>query len=509
MSLFDYRPGELSLLLNPTAPPDVYVPPPQSASHSKRYRDSSAAQHDRPSKKQKAPAASARSHAALAAARAAALQHRGRPQLEQDDGEGGAGAGDAGEGDEDDEQRPAADDADAEAELSDLSDVDDSGLYDDVDAATARQLRREKRLLEDERAESEPVSSSRRRLSSSQPPAADPRLPRTLFVGNVSVSCTRKALCRVFSEYGRIESCRFRSFAADNPKLSKKVAVIRRAFHPQRQTLNAYIVYEQEDSVTKALAANGSLLLEHRLRVDYADRSRQRHAEAASSPASRRSVFVGNLPFSASEEQLQSLFSSAGAVSDVRLVRDAQLSLGKGFGFVLYEDEQSVRRALAMKGVRLDGRELRVSRAMDEDRLRQLKEQRRREAQQQQQSLRGAARRVMGKEKHAQRRLQQQQRLSAPAASSPSLPAPPAAPRRRVVGAVSDPQQFVSQQRRLAKKQKVRKEERKQKRSLVRTKKPRRRDTQAAGDVKETATVKEKATVKQARAGSSSSRTAQ
>lgn len=83
----------------------------------------------------------------------------------------------------------------------------------------------------------------------------------TIFVGNVPVSMTKKALKKIFAAYGKIHSIRFRSVAFALPKRrkeDKKAAFLGKHFHPERTTCNAYIVYKDKDSAIKALAANNT-----------------------------------------------------------------------------------------------------------------------------------------------------------------------------------------------------------------------------------------------------------
>lgn len=72
------------------------------------------------------------------------------------------------------------------------------------------------------------------------------------------------------------------------------------------------------------------------------------------------SIFVGNLPYSASEEQLQHLFGAYGTVERVNLIMDRETGRLKGFGFV----EMSSGAQVAMSSLNqseLDGRTLTVN----------------------------------------------------------------------------------------------------------------------------------------------------
>ncbi|CAB4017920.1 RNA-binding 34 [Paramuricea clavata] len=80
------------------------------------------------------------------------------------------------------------------------------------------------------------------------------RLARTIFVGNLPLSMTRKDLKKFFKKYGEIESARLRSVAVPDLKTSKKVAAIKKSFNPNRDNMNGYVVFKDKQSVEKALA---------------------------------------------------------------------------------------------------------------------------------------------------------------------------------------------------------------------------------------------------------------
>lgn len=63
----------------------------------------------------------------------------------------------------------------------------------------------------------------------------------------------------------------------------------------------------------------------------------------------------------AEEEELWQLFEPCGKISSVRLIRDAITGIGKGFGYINFEDSDAVELALQMESPTLKGRVLRVS----------------------------------------------------------------------------------------------------------------------------------------------------
>ncbi len=59
-------------------------------------------------------------------------------------------------------------------------------------------------------------------------------------------------------------------------------------------------------------------------------------------------LYVGNLPFSASEEDLKKFFSEAGGVQSVKIVIDAYSGRPRGFGFVEMASEEDAQKAISL-----------------------------------------------------------------------------------------------------------------------------------------------------------------
>jgi cold-inducible RNA-binding protein len=73
-------------------------------------------------------------------------------------------------------------------------------------------------------------------------------------------------------------------------------------------------------------------------------------------------LYVGNLPYSATEAELTTLFSKAGAVKSVTLITDRETGRSKGFGFVEMENEADAQKAISMlNGTQLGNRSLTVN----------------------------------------------------------------------------------------------------------------------------------------------------
>lgn len=197
---------------------------------------------------------------------------------------------------------------------------------------------------------------------------------RTVFLSNVSSECinsksAEKALKKHLESFipdladnkppHKVESIRFRStaFASSLPK--RAAFAKKEIMDSTTKSTNAYAVYTTKVAAREAVKRlNGTVLLKRHLHVD-----------SVAHPAKidhRRCVFVGNLPFvddesqtpnedgsakkakpaSDVEEGLWVHFAKAGKVESVRVVRDAQTRVGKGFAYVQFVDENGVEAAL-------------------------------------------------------------------------------------------------------------------------------------------------------------------
>ncbi len=77
-----------------------------------------------------------------------------------------------------------------------------------------------------------------------------------------------------------------------------------------------------------------------------------------------KKLFVGNLPYSADENQLKELFGQAGTVASVSVITDKYSGRSKGFGFVEMATAEEAQKAMDMfNGYELEGRKLNVNEA--------------------------------------------------------------------------------------------------------------------------------------------------
>ena len=81
-----------------------------------------------------------------------------------------------------------------------------------------------------------------------------------------------------------------------------------------------------------------------------------------------KKLYVGNLSFSVTDDELHQAFASFGNISSARVVMDRMSGRSKGFGFVELEDDQSADEAISkMDGQTIGGRPVRVSEAKPQE----------------------------------------------------------------------------------------------------------------------------------------------
>jgi len=119
--------------------------------------------------------------------------------------------------------------------------------------------------------------------------------------------------------------------------------------------MNAYVTFKDEQSTDEALKLNGTEVDGLHIRVDKTEEEKQ-HDQ-------KRSVFIGNLAYRLEEESLRRHFVDCGDVENIRIIRDPKTGMGKGFGYITFQDASSVDLALLLNGEPLEGRDLRVHRS--------------------------------------------------------------------------------------------------------------------------------------------------
>jgi len=79
-------------------------------------------------------------------------------------------------------------------------------------------------------------------------------------------------------------------------------------------------------------------------------------------------LYVGNLPFSATEDAVRTLFAPHGTVEKVSLITDRDTGRPRGFGFIEMSNADASRAMQALNGKDYDGRALKINEAQDKPR---------------------------------------------------------------------------------------------------------------------------------------------
>ncbi|XP_039480017.1 RNA-binding protein 34 [Drosophila santomea] len=178
----------------------------------------------------------------------------------------------------------------------------------------------------------------------------------TVFVGNLPINTKRVQLVKLFQPYGLVQSIRLRT--AGGKQLFK---------HKQRKgagSLNAYVVLQNPEIAQQALSLHGTEFKENHLRVTPAAKAEgfgQGTDQQPSDKDAKRTIFVGSLKYSATEEQLREIFSSCGEIDYIRCLQDGDKGC-KGVAYVCFQKPDAVGLALELNQTLLDDRPINVER---------------------------------------------------------------------------------------------------------------------------------------------------
>ncbi|KAK2952768.1 putative DNA mismatch repair protein Mlh1 [Blattamonas nauphoetae] len=209
--------------------------------------------------------------------------------------------------------------------------------------------------------DSEPEEAISKRERKQKKPRNLDQDKSTVFIGNLPVLFTEKQVKKIFSSLAPVQSLRFRSVPVDpSSKMPRRAAVITKTLAEGASTKNCYVVLKNSEDVASVVDHFSSseartVLGGPFVRVTPAESKDIDH---------KHSVFVGHIPFNATEEELYNHFASFGEIHNVRIVKDKVTRKGKGFGFITFEDDLSVIAALSLNGSQMGDQQLRVTRAM-------------------------------------------------------------------------------------------------------------------------------------------------
>lgn len=79
-------------------------------------------------------------------------------------------------------------------------------------------------------------------------------------------------------------------------------------------------------------------------------------------------LFVGNLPFSATEQSVRALFEPHGTIESIALINDRETGRPRGFGFIEMSSSDASKAMQALNGKDFEGRALKVNEAQSKER---------------------------------------------------------------------------------------------------------------------------------------------
>lgn len=181
---------------------------------------------------------------------------------------------------------------------------------------------------------------------------------------------TQKQLKAVFKEKcGQVEKVWLRSICTNNQegasKKPERAKIITQEYGMFKDNKNGYVLFPTVEQAKQALELNQSVVGERHIRVDSLVHTNAKGVEQDRHEDDfKTTLFVGNLPYVVSEEEVREHFAKYGSIKNVRLVREQKTFIGKGIGFIQFSTDEELRNAIEEAG-KFKGRELRLKKATD------------------------------------------------------------------------------------------------------------------------------------------------
>ncbi|XP_063879062.1 heterogeneous nuclear ribonucleoprotein 27C-like isoform X2 [Scylla paramamosain] len=168
-----------------------------------------------------------------------------------------------------------------------------------------------------------------------------------MFVGGLSWETTQESLQRYFGQYGEVIDC-----------------VVMKNNETGRSRGFGFVTFADPNKVD-AVLKNGPHELDGRTIDPKAcnPRSMQKQKRNGNWPK----VFLGGLPSNLTETDLRNFFSRFGGVMEVVIMFDQEKKKSRGFGFLSFETEEAVDRAVAEHFVNINGKQVEIKKAEPRD----------------------------------------------------------------------------------------------------------------------------------------------
>ncbi|XP_060846935.1 heterogeneous nuclear ribonucleoprotein A1, A2/B1 homolog [Rhopalosiphum padi] len=178
---------------------------------------------------------------------------------------------------------------------------------------------------------------------------AKPALPhsrkhvRQLFIGNLHSKTTHGSLKEVFEQWGEVEA-----------------AVVKRCYQSNRSRGYGFVTYSQSYMVDQAMSNTPHTVDGHEVETKLAI---PHSVNELNIKVDENKVFVSGIN-KQSEHDLYLYFRRFGNITSIKIVRDKYTGNMKGFGFIKYDDQTSVDKALSIESHLVAGGRLRIMKAL-------------------------------------------------------------------------------------------------------------------------------------------------
>ncbi|XP_053660716.1 uncharacterized protein LOC128709733 [Anopheles marshallii] len=160
----------------------------------------------------------------------------------------------------------------------------------------------------------------------------------TIFVANLPKAITRTQVKALFIQYGTITHIRIRSNNGRKILFKKHLQYV--------LSLNAYVQFTCQEDMEKALEMNGQMVGDNRIRVCPQDKKQIGGVKST--------VFVGNIKWGTTENDLYDFFSQAGPIDFIRFIAT------KYIAYVCFKEGVSIKKVLKLDQEMLNNRPLRI-----------------------------------------------------------------------------------------------------------------------------------------------------
>ncbi|XP_037951067.1 nucleolar protein 12-like [Teleopsis dalmanni] len=227
--------------------------------------------------------------------------------------------------------------------------VNGESKKNNVESKEATQAQKDVASLDQDKKDKKLMRKQKKKDAKKQKPdgprVRDPALnASTVFVGNLPTNSKRIQIARLFENYKPVHSIRIRT--------ANGKALFKHKVRKNAPSLIAYVVLSSVENAQKSLELNGTTFKDNHIRVTLADNKQGNDI--------KRTVFVGNLKYSATEEKLREIFSSCGEIDYIRCLQgDGGCN---GTAYVCFKSAEAVGLALELKETLLDERPIHVER---------------------------------------------------------------------------------------------------------------------------------------------------